>query len=278
MVYAGKFTNHEVIIATDPGEFKSVTPSTAGFVLTSNGTSADPSFQAIPAPAFTPNSTIQLSDDFIGVQTTGTTFAPSTILSNYGWCSTTTHFAIANATTDAGHPGILGWLSNATGGSLRLANSTAFNYPMFVLGGGVIVMNFVIQINTLSDVTNRYTFQVGFGDTSAADQVNGCYFQYSDNLNSGNWVLTTAKASTRTSTNTAVAVATGWHNFQVTINAAASSVNFTLDGVSLGNIVTNIPIAAVSPVVNMVVSAGTIPDDTIVVDLFYLTQTLTNAR
>ena len=44
-------TNHFVQIGNSLGQLTSVTPSTANFVLTSNGTSADPSFKAIPAAA-----------------------------------------------------------------------------------------------------------------------------------------------------------------------------------------------------------------------------------
>ena len=42
-------TNHDVLVGAGTATITSVSPSTAGFVLTSNGVSADPSFQAISA-------------------------------------------------------------------------------------------------------------------------------------------------------------------------------------------------------------------------------------
>src|ERR1700722_1619139 len=47
-------TQHDVLVAGASNAIVSISPSTAGFVLTSNGTSADPSFQANPgASGFT---------------------------------------------------------------------------------------------------------------------------------------------------------------------------------------------------------------------------------
>lgn len=46
-------TNHDVLVGGTSNAITSVTPSTAGFVLTSNGTSADPSFQANTASPMT---------------------------------------------------------------------------------------------------------------------------------------------------------------------------------------------------------------------------------
>lgn len=42
-------TQHDVLVAGANSAITSVSPSTAGFVLTSNGVSADPSFQAVSA-------------------------------------------------------------------------------------------------------------------------------------------------------------------------------------------------------------------------------------
>ena len=42
-------TQHDILVAGANSAITSVSPSTAGFFLTSNGVSADPSFQAISA-------------------------------------------------------------------------------------------------------------------------------------------------------------------------------------------------------------------------------------
>ena len=150
----------------------------------------------------------------------------------------------------------------------------------FILGGGVITINWVIHITTLSTGTNTYTFQFGLGDTiTGGDQANGVYIQYSSGLNSGNWVGTCAASSSRTSVSSSTAVTTGWHNGQIVINAAGTSASFTMDGVSLGSaVIANLPSVAVSPFLIVVRTAGTIAANSVGFDLFYLNQVLTTAR
>jgi hypothetical protein len=130
----------------------------------------------------------------------------------------------------------------------------------------------------LSTGTNRYILRTGFGDTSGADQVNGVYFEYSDNINTGQWVIKTASASSRTTTNSTIAVTAGWHDLRVVVNAAGTSITFTVDGVTAGTIVTNIPTAATTAFLALLYGAGTIAANTIQVDLFQYNQILTLSR
>jgi len=46
---ASSLNNHYVLVGSDTDAVTPVTPSTSGFVLTSNGTSSDPSFQVASA-------------------------------------------------------------------------------------------------------------------------------------------------------------------------------------------------------------------------------------
>ena len=46
---ASSLNNHYVLVGSDTDAVTPVTPSTAGFVLTSNGASSDPSFQVASA-------------------------------------------------------------------------------------------------------------------------------------------------------------------------------------------------------------------------------------
>ena len=46
---ANTTTNHNVVVGATSNGFTAVAPSTSGYVLTSNGASSDPSFQAIPS-------------------------------------------------------------------------------------------------------------------------------------------------------------------------------------------------------------------------------------
>jgi len=225
---------------------------------------------------FAPASTIQLFDDFTGW--TGL-LSPSSQLQWYTPVSQPSGLANPLNST-ATNPGIyqIGGLTNSapTAGLWLVPFSTAFN--SFVLGGGAITLNWVIAVKTLSTGTNRYTLRMGLGDTTGGDQANGVYFAYSDNLNSGQWTCKTASSSTRTTTNTSTAASTSFVNFGITINAAASSVSFTINGVSVATHATNIPTAAISPFIEINRSAGNMAVNTLNIDLFYMSQTLTTPR
>jgi hypothetical protein len=151
---------------------------------------------------------------------------------------------------------------------------------MIKLGGGAIQINWVFKLNTLSDGTNRYTFQCGLGDCMAGTTTNsnGVFFSYSDNVNSGNWTINTVSATSPTVTNTSVAATTGWHNLQIVINAAASSCTFTIDGAAQTAITNTIPTTSISPFIYALRVLGTIPSHTLEIDLFSMSQTLTTPR
>lgn len=224
---------------------------------------------------FSPNSIVSVFDDFIG---TGTTLAGTTLI-----CQTPyqNQNFLNYGVIDNAHPGVV---RSATGGNTytllvgtdAAGSGTGKN---IILGGGALILNWVINIGTLSAATPRYIFRVGLGDSAPGDQANGCYVEYSDNVNSGNWTYKTAAASSRTTSNSSVAVTTGWHNIQVSVNAAGTSVSFSVDGVSLGAaITTNIPSLGISPFINANYTAGVGVADTFVADLWYMTQTLTTPR
>lgn len=264
---------------TTTGALQSVASiGSSGQVLTSNGASALPTFQAVPS-SFSPNSTLNLSDDFISVYDPSRSF----LAGQLGWdLGSVAGFSTLTTTSNA-HPGIIQNAGVSNGVNLLFLSGTDLTTTAalaFILGGGAITMNWVVKINTLSSST--YTLRFGFGDTmTSSDQVNGVYFQYRDTLNSGDWVGTTASASTRSSANSAVAADTNWHNFQITINAGATSIGYFIDGVQIANspLTTNIPTTAVVPFLSMSsITASTIPANAVYVDLFYMTQTLTSAR
>lgn len=244
-------------------------PAASGTVLTSNGVSADPSFQAVPS-SFNPAATVQLYDEFnSGSTSTG---------GQLNWiCS---NFASGSIAGNSGHPGIMG--NQATGGAatsvMAMSHASLGATGSFQLGGGAITMVWYFNIRALSTAAPRYTTRFGFGDTfTSSDQANGVYFEYSDNINSGQWVIKTANASARTTTNSATTVTTGWHKAQIDINAGATSITFTMDGVSLGTITTNIPTGSITPFY-LVAAGAAITADINYIDLFTLTQTLTTPR
>lgn len=139
------------------------------------------------------------------------------------------------------HPGVLGLQSgtNATG-AVRISHG-----EMFTFGDGITIVRFLMQIPTISDVTDGFIVRVGFGNdvASTADYQNGAYFEYTDDVNSGNWTIKTANSSVRTTSNTSTAADTNWHLYEIVANAAGTSIAFFIDRNEVANspITTNIP-------------------------------------
>jgi hypothetical protein len=150
------------------------------------------------------------------------------------------------------------------------------------LGDGETAFETSLYIPTLSDGTNRFVVYAGFGDTFlTADYVDGVYFRYSDNLQAGNWEIATASNSTRTQSDSGIAVAAAtWYNLAAVVNAAGTSVEFFIDGVSVGTITTNIPTGAsrvFSPNVRLHKSLGT-TNRTMYEDFFQIRKLFTSLR
>ncbi len=248
---------------------------TSGQVLTSNGNGALPTWQSISSPDSGTN--VNLSDDFIGNDTT------SVCPGQLGWNLMSTNAVLPTNATENGHPGICGNIAtsaNPAGIMLTTTTGPAAVRP-FILGGGAMSVTWLIKVATLSTGTNTFTLRCGLGDTlSGADHANGTYFEYTNSLNSGNWVGKTSSASSRSSANSSNAVSTSWVKLRIDVNAAATSVAFFVDGVQIANspLATNIPTAAVAPFICVTRSAGTIAANSVLIDLFMLTQTLTTPR
>lgn len=266
-------TQHCVQIgAATTSTLSSVTNGTTGQFLGAN-TGADPTFQSIPS-SFSPNSTVNYFEDFIGYQDVSV----NNYVANLSWNNTDSqHFVAATSSSFSGNPGLISNQLSSVGTGIMLGKGSGVSG--IVLGGGALTINWVFNIVNLSSANPRYTLRMGLGDTQSADQVNGVYFEYSDNLNSGNWVYKTASASSRTSANSSIAVTSGWHNAQISINAAGTSIAFSMDGVSLGTAATlTIPAVIIVPFFNFIASVGTVTANSFYIDLMYFNQTLTTPR
>ena len=253
-----------------------VTPSTAGYVLTSNGVSAQPSFQAVPS-SFSPNAVVQLYDDFIGQLGTGV----DQYVLNWNNFTNGGGSYEQYSSSDPAHPGIF-TNNNITSAACNLSlvsNSTVAN---IALGGGAISFTWILKILTLSNSTNRYILRCGLSDAvGTTDAANGVYFEYSDNENSGQWIGKTAASSTRTTANSAIAAQTSSYvNLTITVNAAATSVAYFINGTQISNspITSNIPTVGITPFIMMQYSAGTVAAGSVIVDMFSFSQTLTTPR
>lgn len=161
-----------------------------------------------------------------GIGTIATTIAP---LDN-------THSGLLQLSTGATSIGIAGI-------SYRATNSI----PIFTAGGGELISISKIRLPDLSTGAQGYNLRVGFIDSfTAADNTDSCgYFEYSHDVNGGNWVIATANNSTRTKVNTTIPpVANQFIYLKTVTNAAGTQTDFYIDNVLAGSINTNIPTPA----------------------------------
>jgi hypothetical protein len=221
---------------------------------------------------FNPGKLLTLVDDFICSYNGVAQDLSPTIYGQLNWDTFGGQWSAVNGT--AANPGLL-TPTNGAFASIALDN---FNNSNSVQpASGAISATFVLNLVTLSAVANRYTINIGFGQ-SAGFTGNGISFQYADNVNSGNWQIKCTKSGVgTTTTNTSIAATTGYHSYTISINAAGTSVSFYIDGVLAGTIATaNVPSAAMSATVAFARSSGALP--LALFDLFYMTKDLTVSR
>lgn len=239
-------------------------------VLGAGGTTTSGSGDTITITStsnFQPNKILQDFDDF----TIGTPEGPG----NFEW-SVVPGFSY---TTSATHPGQL-LFPTTTSWAQTWGASEATPLLDYVVGGGTLQFNWVVDLIALSAGGDTYTTYIGVSDGivnfNGLAPTFGIYFQYTDTVNSGRWQIT-CNDGTSTTVNTSVAASTGFHNYGISINAAGTSVSFTIDGIAVGTaITTHIPTQGLSAIVYSLVSAGNLPAQAL--DLYYYTQTLTTAR
>jgi hypothetical protein len=120
----------------------------------------------------------------------------------------------------------------------------------FYLGQGKIV--FETRVTSVQAGTLGYRLAYGISSNTSpaagADQVDGCWIEY-DSTVGANWLRVTSRASSRTRnasgylTGSEVAYSlSASHILKIEINADASSVEFFVDGTSLGTETANIPL------------------------------------
>lgn len=160
---------------------------------------------------------------------------------------------LANTAQEAGRPGVVcvqtGTTNNATGQGFYYADS-ALCYPG---DGTTTTLQWAAKTPAnLSDVTNEYVCEMGFGAfAAAANSVNAMLIMYR-RTSSTNWMAFTSNNSTQTlittadSTNFAVAAST-WYNFKIVYSSGTVSFYVAKIGspfVLLGTSTTNLPSAS----------------------------------
>jgi hypothetical protein len=170
----------------------------------------------------------------------------------------------ANTTqSTAANPGVieLGTGTTTTGVSWIDDFATPSAGKNVYLGGGYTVFEVILKLSALSDATDTFSVSAGIQvGASAATSSDGIYFGYSHGTNSGNWVAYTSKSSANTLINSSVAAsASAFQRLTWVLNSAGTSVEFFINGTSIGTTITNIPLSttALRHFVAISKSAGT---------------------
>lgn len=207
-----------------------------------------PSWDIIPGIVDAP---MLVDDDFCYVSSSANVPYPWYYPSNGA-----TGASAENGTPEPGHPGVKTLTTGTdTNGEITMVHGSSEESTNgnCILGGGVHVLGFVLNLPDLSTVSDEYSLWFGLGSGLQAYLTHpgdyACVFRY-QRTSSTNWqgIARSAGSQTIASGGSNVAVSTGWNNFIIVINAAATSVSFYVNGTLIGTSTTNIPTSAVNPI------------------------------
>jgi hypothetical protein len=241
----------------------------AKLILISNATTDGVWSTASYAPDYNQS---RVFDDFVHAATATNT------IGSQGWTLTTGTVSYQAATS--ARMGVLRAATTvANSGSVAISLGTTL--PV-VLGNGITVWEAYVSIPTLGGATTAaFTTYVGLQDTTAATEAaNGVYFVY-DGIAAGtiNWACRTSAASTRTSTNSGVAVSAGaWYKLTAVVNAGATAVDFYINNLWVANHTTNIPTAPSAPNLKIAAGAVSVAAKTTDIDYFNLIKSFSTIR
>jgi hypothetical protein len=245
------------------GSLSNPTGSSNSKVLTS--TASGTRSWGYQSEVFNPGREIRMTEEWIQNATTG----------NLNWMAavsgTGAAAAINTTMVTAYRPGVvqISTGTTATGRGILHLGTTAL-----AAGGAKIVVETALSLSNVSNGTESYSLRVGLGDNIAAgDHTDGVYFEH--NSTAANWQIKTANNSSRTTTDSGVAVSTNWTKLRFEIAEDGTSVEFFINGTSVGSITTDIPTAATrlsAPNIRIEKSLGTTAR-LVHLDYFNLTMT-----
>ncbi|MFO0089982.1 MAG: hypothetical protein ACK518_04200 [bacterium] len=157
--------------------------------------------------------------------------------------------------------GVLRFATGTTATGLAQKRLGDNNSTSHFLGNGVYILQFFVNVETLSDATNRFYSIFGSTTNASFGNTNGIFFIYDEGVGtygaaSPNWKCIT-RNSTITSTITSVpVVASQWYVLKIVVNANGTSVEFFINDVLVATHTTNI-VASITPRVAHVKTVGT---------------------
>ncbi len=216
------------------------------------------------AVAFDPTTTYSLFEDF---STGGYNVGGSgQIVSDNAWETVSTGtpvYSLQGATIPSTNAYIgvveISTSTNAAyGGGITTGTFGGTLTQAFLGGNGQITFDALINV-TVSDGSDKAQINAGFRDAPGWNaSSNGWHIQYQIEA-SNFWQLITTAGGVTTTVTSAVTMTTGWHHLKLIMNAAGTSVEGFVDGISLGTSSTNVPTLKVPVLFSIRKTLGTTP-------------------
>jgi len=200
-------------------------------------------------------------EDFLGNPVTSSFSAGYGVMPNASgtgaFCLPTTTYP--NRTNQQGVM-LMGTGTTATGSAnIRIGDNNAASH---YLGQGIYTMQYFVNIETLSDATNRFYNIIGSNTGSNFANTNGIFFLYDEGgvgsygVGSPNFRCITRNSTITATITSTVVTASQWYVLKIVVNANASSVQFFIDNTLVATHTTNIP-TLITPRIAHVKTVGT---------------------
>jgi len=182
--------------------------------------------------------------------------------------------------------GVVAMSSNANPGSQCVIRVGAYNNAAGTFfGNGKVIFETYINVETLSTSGERFLLHVGYSSSIAVNTTTCYQFIYDEggtSTNGGaaspNWKCCTFNGTTRTNTDTGIAVgASVWYRLRIEVNANNTGVDFYINGTLVASHTTGVGINGGSPKIVFTKTAGT-TNRNVYVDYIGMAQTFTNQR
>jgi hypothetical protein len=126
-------------------------------------------------------------------------------------------------------PGFTNMYMSGAGGTFDFANGTAKFFAAF-------------DERTPSDATNTYSIRIGFVDSPAAESTDGCFFRYTNGVNSAKWEMVARKNDVETAADTGITYTLGARRTFGIVVAGGVTCTFYNNNLALSPVIdTNVP-------------------------------------
>lgn len=180
-------------------------------------------------------------------------------------------------TAVAGHPGILrletGSNSAGSAGVLLGPDATSQTGPI-VVGGGEITIDIMLRLSNDADGTDSFTVRAGLLSDAVGAPTDGVYIANSATSNAIMLIARAAGVSTTTNLTGVTTAGSAWQHWRIVINAAGTSAEAFIDGVSGGTVASGFPTVGATLGVSISKGAGS-NSRYVDVDAVAFTQSLT---